>query len=59
MRRPRHNKRGERLIDLFAEELANDPDGSVPAASKRLGIKSDYGRVLFKRIRAELGPQAV
>jgi hypothetical protein len=46
-------------MDLLAEELANDPKGSVPAAARKLNIRADYGRVLFKRIRAELGPQAV
>ncbi len=56
MKRPRHNTRGERMIDLFADALAEC--GTVALAAKALGITRDYGRTMFKRIRAALGEQA-
>jgi hypothetical protein len=50
------HKRGDRVADKFAEELAID--GSIPAAAKRLGVSYNYGNVLFQQIRRELGDQA-
>lgn len=52
-RRPRHNVRGERMVDLFAEALSIH--GTVAVAAKSLDINRDYGRTLFKRIKRELG----
>lgn len=55
-RRPRHNTRGERMIDHFAEVLSEC--GTIAGAAKALGVTRDYGRTMFKRIRAGLGEQA-
>lgn len=56
-RRPRHNVRGERVIDLFAEALSEH--GEITPASAAIGISRDYGKRLFLQIRKELGPQAI
>lgn len=56
IRRPPHD-RGERMVDLFAEQLSID--GDVPTACAQLGIRQDYGRQMLRRIRSELGWQAV
>jgi hypothetical protein len=52
----RPKPRGTRVIDRFAEELANV--GDVPTAAANLGLKRDYANSLFAKIRIELGPQA-
>jgi hypothetical protein len=48
--------RGTRVIDRFAEALANC--GDVHVAAEQLGLNRDYANSLFARIRKELGPQA-
>lgn len=55
-RRPRHNERGERMVDLFAEAISQT--GEITSAAQLLGITRDYGKTLFRRIRIELGEQA-
>jgi len=52
----RRKPRGERVIDRFAEELAEC--GDVSTAAERLGLNRDYANSPFSRIRKELGPQA-
>lgn len=49
--------RGTRVIDRFAEELANCGDVSVAAAN--LGLNRDYANSLFALIRKQLGSQAI
>jgi hypothetical protein len=53
----RKKPRGTRVIDRFAEELANC--GDVPTAANNFGLNRDYANSLFARIRRQLGPQAV
>jgi hypothetical protein len=48
--------RGTRVIDRFAEALANC--GDVHTAADQLGLNRDYANSLFARIRKELGAQA-
>lgn len=57
MRRPRHDKRGERMIDRMAESIAET--GDVGVSAKALGIGRHYAAVLFQNIRKALGRQAV
>jgi sirohydrochlorin ferrochelatase len=52
----RRKPRGTRVIDRFAEALAEC--GDVPTAAARLGIKRDYANSLFANIRKQLGSQA-
>lgn len=52
----RSEPRGTRVIDRFAEALAET--GDVPAAAAKLGIKRDYANSLFATIRKQLGAQA-
>lgn len=54
--RRRRHERGERVIDLFAEALAEH--GTVTLAAAAIGIRRDYGKRLLLVIRQELGPQA-
>lgn len=49
--------RGTRVIDRFAEELANC--GDVHEAARHLGLNRDYANSLFALIRKELGAQAI
>lgn len=55
-RRRKHYTRGERVIDLFAEALAEH--GEITPAAAAIGISRDYGKTLFYRIRRDLGSQA-
>jgi hypothetical protein len=48
--------RGTRVIDRFAEALANC--GDVPTAADQLGLNRDYANSLFALIRKQLGEQA-
>jgi hypothetical protein len=52
----RRKPRGTRVIDRFAEALAET--GDVPAAAAMLGLNRDYANSLFARIRKELGSRA-
>jgi hypothetical protein len=52
----RKKQRGTRVIDRFAEALAEC--GDVPTAAARLGLKRGYANSLFALIRKQLGPQA-
>jgi hypothetical protein len=52
----RAKKRGTRVIDRFAEALAEC--GDVPTAAARLGLKRGYANSLFALIRKQLGSQA-
>lgn len=52
----RSKPRGTRVIDRFAEALAET--GDVPAAAAVLGINRDYANSLFATIRKQLGRQA-
>lgn len=56
-RRRRQHQRGLRMIDLFAEALAEH--GEITPAAKTIGISRDYGKRLLLQIRRELGAQAV
>lgn len=53
----RSKPRGTRVIDRFAEVLANC--GDVQTAAQQLGLNRDYANSLFARIRRELGAQAI
>lgn len=53
----RTKPRGTRVIDRFAEELAEC--GDVPTAAAKLGLNRDYANSLLALIRKELGPQAI
>jgi hypothetical protein len=52
----RKKQRGTRVIDRFAEALAEC--GDVPTAAARLGLKPGYANSLFALIRKQLGEQA-
>lgn len=52
----RSKPRGTRVIDRFAEALAET--GDVPSAAAALGIDRNYANSLFATIRKQLGPQA-
>lgn len=56
-RRRRQNVRGSRVIDLFAEALAEH--GEITPAAAAMGIRRDYGKRLLLQIRKALGPQAI
>ena len=49
----RHKPRGTRVIDRFAEALAEC--GDVHLAAEQLGLDRDYANSLFAKIRKELG----
>ena len=50
---PAQTPRGERVLDKFAEALAETGDVAIAAAS--LGLKRNYADALFCRIKRELG----
>ena len=52
----RTKPRGTRVIDRFAEALAET--GDVAAAAARIGIKRNYANTLFSKICRQLGVQA-
>lgn len=54
----RAHQRARRLgaMDAFADRLAEH--GEVKLAARECGISASYGRLLFARIKAKLGPQA-
>lgn len=56
-RRRHQYERGKRVIDLFAEALAEH--GEITPAAAAIGISRDYGKRLFGQIRRELGRQAI
>lgn len=53
----RSKPRGTRVIDRFAEALADC--GDVATAAARLGIRRSYADNLLSDIRKQLGPQAI
>lgn len=56
---------GATLLDHFAEMLSRhdvkrrDPGGDVEKAAARLGQSKAWGHRMLKRMRDDLGPQAV
>jgi hypothetical protein len=52
----RSKPRGTRVIDRFAEALAEC--GDVSTAAAQIGIKRSYANALFAVIRKQLGEQA-
>lgn len=53
-----HHRIGDMTVtDRFAELLAET--GDITASAEAIGITRDYAKMLFKRIRKSLGPQAI
>jgi DNA-binding transcriptional LysR family regulator len=57
MRNGDRYQRGNRKLDLFAEALAET--GELTLAAQTLGITRENAKTMLRRIRKELGAQAI